>query len=460
VIRQILLVLSVIWSGCGTQKVIVPPLPPPLVAPAVVAQSTTAAATRLTTTYIDTINAMIDTSSILSSGWTGLVVWDLGGDSLIMDRSASKMFTSASNTKMLTLYSCLHTLGDSIPGLKYIETDTSLVFWGTGDPSFLNRKFPHSKTFAFLQKKSTQKRLYYWPQQVDAAYGEGWMWDDYNGGYQPEISAFPMYENMTHFAFEKSAGWKQNPKIGAIQKKQTRDYNIQRQLYSNTFDLSTAIDSLFYYQQSIPIFDVVSQIIKMLSDTLHTQVRPYSKTPNRKLAKTFYSIPTDTILSEMMAQSDNFLAEHMLIVCANTLGDSMSTRWMIDTLQSGLMANLSPTAKWVDGSGLSRYNLSSPMLNMRLAKLLYHKYGEKRVFNLMAIGGQKGTLKSLYSDQASPYVFAKTGTLSGVYNLSGYLITKTGKRFCFSMMNNHFASAPSKARQETQRIMKYIYQRW
>jgi serine-type D-Ala-D-Ala carboxypeptidase/endopeptidase (penicillin-binding protein 4) len=464
-IRYIFISFSLCFIGCKGTKIMVPQLQPPLPQQEVeidskgqnpiadLIENTSVSHTRI-------IQQMIDTSHILSSGWTGLMVWDLGADSLVMDRYGNKFFTAASNAKLLTLFTCLKTQGDSIIGLRYVETDTSVVFWGSGDPSFLNRKFPQSRTYAFLKEKSKRKQLYYYPQEVDAAYGEGWMWDDYNGGYQPEICALPMYENMTHFDYDRSSGWTQRPIVGITVKKSIKDYTISRTLHANVYEISNAIDSLDYYHQSIPIYDAGHSIVDRLSDTLHAPVKLISYRPTNLPIKTLYSIPTDTILSEMMAQSDNFIAEHMLLSCGNILYDTLSTSWIIDTVLHGLMRHLTPQPKWVDGSGLSRYNLSTPTLNIQILREMYKAYGQKRMFNLMSIGGRRGTLKSLYSDQSLPYVYAKTGTLSNVYNLSGYLVSKSGRILCFSLMNNNFEGPTSRVRSETQRIVKYIHQQF
>src|SRR5688572_26855500 len=71
---------------------------------------------------------------------TGFALFDIAGNKMVYEYRADRYFTPASNTKILTLYTCFTILGDSIPALKYVETEDSLVFWGSGDPSFLNNK--------------------------------------------------------------------------------------------------------------------------------------------------------------------------------------------------------------------------------------------------------------------------------------------------------------------------------
>jgi serine-type D-Ala-D-Ala carboxypeptidase/endopeptidase (penicillin-binding protein 4) len=404
------------------------------------------------------INNLIDTSTILNSGWTGLTIYSLDNDSLLYDRSGSKYFTSASNVKLLTTYACLKVLGDSIPALKYIETDTSLTFWGTGDPTLLNSKFESPRVWGFLKEKAKTKRLYYYSKTIDAHYGEGWMWDDYNGGYQPEISALPMYENMVTFCYTKDSSLCMLPSIFTSRWIENRDFHIKRSRTANVFDVSKSIENLDHYVQHIPIHDVNSFATTLLNDTLKIPiVTTYSYPSTYIKPQILYSIPKDTVISKMMAESDNFLAEHLLLTCGSTISDSLSTVFVIDTLLNGLMSHINPKPKWADGSGLSRYNLQTPHASIQMLREMYIEYGEKRIFNLMSIGGNRGTLKNLYNDKATPYIFAKTGTLSGVYNLSGYMITASGQRLAFSMMNNNFSGPSSKVRIDVQRILKEVY---
>ena len=86
---------------------------------------------------------------------TGLVVFDPEKAKTLYQYNGDLYFTPASNTKILTLYASLKILGDKVPALKYIEKGDSLIFWGTGDPTFLNPDFPPSGVLEFLSGKSS-----------------------------------------------------------------------------------------------------------------------------------------------------------------------------------------------------------------------------------------------------------------------------------------------------------------
>jgi D-alanyl-D-alanine carboxypeptidase/D-alanyl-D-alanine-endopeptidase (penicillin-binding protein 4) len=68
-------------------------------------------------------------------------------------------------------------------------------------------------------------------------------------------------------------------------------------------------------------------------------------------------------------------------------------------------------------------------------------------FNSLPIAGEDGTLeKRMKNTSAQKNVHAKTGTLNGVSNLSGYVTARNGHLIAFSIMIQNFVNEYSKAR--------------
>nr|MBP6540039.1 D-alanyl-D-alanine carboxypeptidase [Saprospiraceae bacterium] len=58
--------------------------------------------------------------------------------------------------------------------------------------------------------------------------------------------------------------------------------------------------------------------------------------------------------------------------------------------------------------------------------------------------------------QPKPFIYAKSGSMTGVYNLSGYLITNSGRKMVFSFMNNNFEGKVSEIRKTVEKILMEI----
>ena len=136
--------------------------------------------------------------------------------------------------------------------------------------------------------------------------------------------------------------------------------------------------------------------------------------------------------------------------------DSYSVSAAIDYALSNYLHDLPQEPRWVDGSGLSRYNLFTPNDMVFLLNKMYREIPLKKLLWYFPVGGESGTLKNWY-DNKKPYVYAKSGTLSNNYNLSGYLITKKNTLLIFSYMNNHYKLSTSEIKIEIQKALEKIY---
>jgi D-alanyl-D-alanine carboxypeptidase/D-alanyl-D-alanine-endopeptidase (penicillin-binding protein 4) len=93
-----------------------------------------------------------------------------------------------------------------------------------------------------------------------------------------------------------------------------------------------------------------------------------------------------------------------------------------------------------DGSGLSRNDMVTAHASVELLTFMSkHRYAG--VFrDALPIAGVDGTLKNrMKGTPAEGNVHAKTGTLSSVASLSGYVTSAAGERLVFSMMLNNYA---------------------
>jgi len=391
---------------------------------------------------------------------TGFMLYDLEKKREVYSFQSNHYFTPASNTKIFTFYTGLMVLGDSIPALRYSEQGDSLIFTGTGDPSFLySYAYDSRRTFDFLAKQ--QRQLYFTENNFfTSPLGPGWAWDDYSYAYSSERSAFPVYGNLmkvnyyeqsleivpTLFTYQVSVG------------DTIETSKVIRDIGSNKITLYPGgnISSIDTFK--IPFRTSAQLTTELLSDTLRRKVTLIER-PIRGASKVLYGVPSDSLYKVMMQESDNFIAEQLLLVCAGVLSDSLKPEIAIEYMKKNHLNNLPDKPIWVDGSGLSRYNLFTPRSIVRLWEKIYEQVPKERLFPLLAIGGKTGTVKNAYKN-GTPYIYGKTGTLSNNHCLSGYLITKKGKTLIFSFMNNNHPASSGTIRKEMERVLRSVYENY
>ena len=390
---------------------------------------------------------------MFKDSFTGFVLYNPEDKQILFDHHGSKYFTPASNTKLFTFYVANRILGDSIPAFTYRTEGDTVWLWGTGDPSFLNPDLPASEIPELLKSKI----VYLVKDKVDEPiYGPGWAWDDYSGGYQREKTAFPIYGNAVHISWDSM-----------MQQLEVYPSYYQDSVIVDAEETKRTIDSNQFYVNknwsksdtfSLPIKTSHARIAKLWSDTLSSDVRwaAFTSPMNTEIR---YSIVADSAYKQMLQVSDNFVAEQLILLSSWKIFGELNSKRLIETASDSLLGDLPQKPIWIDGSGLSRYNLFTPLSIVRLLEKIYYEVGESRIFDLFPAGGESGTIEQYYQS-TTPYVYAKTGTLRNNHALSGYIITKSGKRLIFSFMHNHYANGSLPIKTEMEKLLWQIHSKY
>jgi D-alanyl-D-alanine carboxypeptidase/D-alanyl-D-alanine-endopeptidase (penicillin-binding protein 4) len=383
----------------------------------------------------------------LVSGQIGICLYDPVKAVYLYEQQGNKYFIPASNTKLFSLYAGMKYLGDSLVGLRYMETDTALFLVPSGDPTFLHPAYASQPVIKFLQQ--THKRLWLTDANwQDRPLGRGWAWDDYNDDYMPERSALPVYGNVIHWVQDSaSSSFYSIPDINWEVRfspdTAKKSFYVQRDLHSNAVEITEG--KAQYRTQDVPFITngTVSAAV-LLKDTVGREVftRHQAAGPTHGPAtrgfeglRTIYSRPVDSLFRPMMYQSDNFFAEQTLLMVSNERLGRMNDARIIDTLLNSDLKDLPQRPYWVDGSGLSRNDLFTPRDFVWLLNKMKDEFGLPRLKGILPTGGT-GTLSNYYKKD-SGYIYAKTGSLSGVVALSGYLVTKKDHLLIFSILINN-----------------------
>ena len=121
-------------------------------------------------------------------------------------------------------------------------------------------------------------------------------------------------------------------------------------------------------------------------------------------------------------------------------------------------AGIAPEAySFRDGSGLARLNLVTPAAVVQLLRYMWNTPQRQEWLGLLPVGAVDGTLSSRFGESpAAGRVHAKTGSLSHVSALSGYLERQDGKWVAFSILVNNYNARSPEVRGVMDRICNLI----
>jgi D-alanyl-D-alanine carboxypeptidase/D-alanyl-D-alanine-endopeptidase (penicillin-binding protein 4) len=159
-------------------------------------------------------------------------------------------------------------------------------------------------------------------------------------------------------------------------------------------------------------------------------------------ADTIWSLPLSVLCVEVNANSNNLVAESLLRKMGQHLYSDASINGGLRALNEWIRRNLPtrPGPHLRDGSGMSRHNA---LTSRQVTELLHHIKEDSLMYapfrETLALAGEQGTLQWRLADKMlKGKIWAKTGSLDRVRTLSGYIETRSGKVFTFSLLVNHY----------------------
>jgi D-alanyl-D-alanine carboxypeptidase/D-alanyl-D-alanine-endopeptidase (penicillin-binding protein 4) len=194
--------------------------------------------------------------------------------------------------------------------------------------------------------------------------------------------------------------------------------------------------------------------IKVASLTISQQSLPSEEVVrfNRRL---------DSVLVFMNRMSDNLASECVLkTLGAERRGRPGSSEKGLSVVKEFLASNGMDTTAFVlaDGSGLSRLNLNSADAIVGLLRMMHERSRNfSTYFMSLPAPAEQGTLlRRLKGTPAETALRAKTGTLSGVSTISGYVRTVDKHLLAFSILMQHYPARSSDYRKVQYSIAVFL----
>ncbi|MDR0217597.1 MAG: serine-type D-Ala-D-Ala carboxypeptidase [Enterobacteriaceae bacterium] len=203
----------------------------------------------------------------------------------------------------------------------------------------------------------------------------------------------------------------------------------------------------------------------------HLQRQSFPEQPEKVLAQN-QSVPLHDLLRIMLKKSDNMIADTVFRTVGHSYFNVPGT-WRSGSdavrqiLKQKAGIDLGNTTV-VDGSGLSRHDLITPATMMELLQFIARHNDELDFISMLPKAGYDGTLQyrpGLHEAGVDGKVFAKTGSLQGVYNLAGFMTAASGQQIAFVQFISSYAVSPEDQRNRRvplarfeSRLYKSLYQ--
>ena len=404
---------------------------------------------------------------------------------------SKKSLVPASVLKILTTATGLALLGDTFRFKTSLlaegKTDNGgvlngdLVVKGKGNPVLGSAKASDedSKTviqlFAKQVKANGIKRIK-GSLKADVSYFEyepvpsSWVWFDIGNYYAPEISALNLGENQYELYFKPGtkAGdstkfLNTNPSISGLTLvnhtttalgggDQTYIPGPPREMEKHIYGKMPAGDQ-FKVKGAIPRPEIffLQQLLAELNKQgivaeggISESVRTKNQGTKTTVLYTHFSAPLAEIARYANQTSNNLSAECILRTLGAEKGKEGSTNEGLEVVKKYLASRIPnvTSLKMTDGSGLSKYNLCSPLQMSSFLGSIQKEAWFTCFLGSLPVSGKEGTLERICDGTAAEgKVIAKSGSMERVKCYAGYLRQKNGQLNPFSVfVNNHDVS--------------------
>jgi D-alanyl-D-alanine carboxypeptidase/D-alanyl-D-alanine-endopeptidase (penicillin-binding protein 4) len=408
----------------------------------------------------------------------GLIAIDTVRSTPILSENPDQDFMPASNFKLLVGSASLQRLGTNFDFVTSVAADAApqagvihgnIYLHGGGDAHLTAKDLDDAAAALAAQgMKSVDGALITDASRYDSRrYGFGWSWDDLPYYYAPVVTALELEEGLAHIYMspgdavgapvtlrvdpQSSAYTIDNRETtGAAKSKDTTDlarqwnapgtieitgsYPMQSK---ESGDLSAAVPDPESYAGDVFLRALTAHGVKVTG-----QVQDGKMPASAPVLWTHDSEKMPELLADFWYPSDNLMGELFLKELGVVQGGEPGTDENGRTLEQNFLRSLGIdpfTVTIADGSGLSQYDRITPRDLLTILQYDWNGPNRNVVLDALPVSGVRGTLKrSFVKTPAERVVFAKTGSISHVRTISGFVQTKTHGPVTFSFLINQW----------------------
>ena len=373
-----------------------------------------------------------------------IIYEDLNTGKVLYSRNAQEFMIPASSAKSFTSFAALKFLGKNFSySTQLLKQGDDFYLKFSGDPSL---KITDLKE---LLKALPKKHIFIDDSAFDQQLlGYGWSWEDSKFCFSAPISAIIVNKNCFNATLQASG------KLAAE--------NVYVKIHNNTItkddpkcnlDLKLLPDESYQLSgcvnKDIPLNIAYQNPRQMLKNMLKGYNLEFKAAPREAVIIAEHkSEKLDELLKVVMKDSDNLYSNAI----AKTIGEKyFNEQGSFENAVEAIKQITDVSAiRLMDGSGTSRYNLIAANQLLALFKSAFHNQKIwPDFYNNLPIYGIDGSLKDLTNKNLQGKVRAKTGSMSGVLVLVGFV----DKNKVFVIMLNNFIQSRTEMLQLSEQIL-------
>jgi serine-type D-Ala-D-Ala carboxypeptidase/endopeptidase (penicillin-binding protein 4) len=418
------------------------------------------------------IDRIVDRPELRRYRW-GIVVQTLNGANQLYNRDGDRLFTPASNVKLITTAVALRQLGSttrlrtSVYQLPSTGNTANLLVVGRGDPSLTAIGL---QSIAQQLKQRGGNKIgqisfddgYFRGEQINS----DWEWSDLSTDYAPAINGLmfgqnsnPLIVSPQRVGMPLRYTWK-DPSLNSWQvdnqsltapASQESNANANAIFGKPTIRLTgkLALNST-PTQIDLPLLNPAESFVRAFRQSLNrlgisvesTQLVLGRDPVNLPEIAAINSPTIGELINETNQRSNNIYAEVLLKSIGRTHPEHHTSTSDTSTLGIALVKQRltemgidEQSYRLSDGSGLSRHNLVAPNTFVRILSVMATTSTAQIYRDSLPIAGFSGSLKNrMQGTLAQGIVRAKTGSMSGVASLSGYIYPPQYSPLVFSII--------------------------